>query len=195
MRKLAFWLVGLICVVAGTAGLLVFATSGATVFRVEDAGRTVYIEGPITGAGTERFQRILEQEPDLRLVALGDMPGASDANWLLAIGYLIRDAGLATEARGAIDNDAIFLLMAGVERRIDDAVLLVTDAVGARDLGLPFDRSSVAVSERAAFIRDMTGRDDITGFFEDLRNGPPGIAGVQVTLSAEQIEALDLITQ
>lgn len=178
-------------VVAGmvTAFLIYIMGQGATEFRVEAGGTRVHIDGPITGAGTERFQRILEQNPNLTTVALGNMPGTSDANWLLAIGYLIRDAGLRTEVVGVVWNDAILLMLGGAERRIGrEGALIVTDSIAAAQTGIPFDRTEVALAERAAYVTDMLGSDDFAIYMEDLRD-----AGGRVTLDADTIDRFGLI--
>ncbi|AHM04730.1 hypothetical protein roselon_02403 [Roseibacterium elongatum DSM 19469] len=173
-RKLLIWALGLIVAVGGTAALLVFATSGATTFRVED-GTRLHVEGKITGASTERVTNLLEQHPGLSEVVLGDIPGTDDANWLLAIGYHFRNAGLSTRAVGTLDNDAILLWLAGTERRIDGGRFRVSDAAGARDLGLPFDRSDVAVAERRRFALAILGDEGFAREIEALR----ALGGVQ----------------
>ncbi|GAA5079423.1 hypothetical protein N0B44_22945 [Roseibacterium beibuensis] len=167
-KRLLFWALGLVVAVGGTAALLVLAMAGATTFRVED-GTRLHVEGKITGASTERVTNLLEQHPGLTEVVLGDIIGTDDANWLLAIGYHFRNAGLTTRAVGTLDNDAILLWLAGVERRIDGGTLRVTDAESARELGLPFDRTPVAAAERRRFSTAILGDEGVALAIEALR--------------------------
>lgn len=192
MRRALLVLGVLVALGVGTAGLLLLATTGATVFETRDGGRTLHIEGPITGAGTERFQRLLEQTPGLRTVTLGDLPGTDDVTWLLSIGYQIRAAGLDTVAVGALDNDAILLHLAGVSRRVEEGGRFrITDADGARQLGLPHDRRAVSDAERRAYIVAMTGSDGFADALDALRSDAGGDI---VTLGAAEIARFGLVT-
>jgi hypothetical protein len=167
-RRLAIWLAVLLFVGGGTFGLISLAMSGATEFRVEDERRLV-IEGPITGASTERVQRILEQNPGLEEVVLGDIPGTSDLNWLLAIGYLFRQNELATRAVGVLHNDGILLLLAGDPRVIDGGRLVLTgDALARRD-GLPVDPRPVTLAERQGYVARMLGDAGFADYMVETR--------------------------
>ena len=59
---------------------------------------------------------MLDENLTLEVVVLGDIPGADDAGWLIQMSNFIRERGLATRAEGDLNNDAILLFLAGVER-------------------------------------------------------------------------------
>ncbi|WP_375550241.1 hypothetical protein [Rhodophyticola porphyridii] len=154
-RRVLFWGLGLVILGAATAGLLYFATAGATVFRVE--GDRMYMSGPMTGASPERFEMLVEQNPGLRTVVLGDMPGAADITALLQNGYRIRRLGLTTEvAPGArIEGDAVWLVLAGAGRQIGAGAEIVISDWG----GAALAEDDVAHEERRRYVTDMLGGD------------------------------------
>jgi hypothetical protein len=154
-RRLILWLGVLAVAVAGTAGLVRLAETGGTVFRVE--GEVLHMAGPVTGAAADRLERTLEQNPGLRLLVLGDIPGGDDTTWLIGMASLIRQAGLATRADGEVVNDGILLFAAGVTREIGAGRLVLTDAGTARMGGLPFDTRPAAAQERARYSERMLG--------------------------------------
>ena len=60
----------------GGAALVQLAGSGATAFRLE--GQVLHLSGPVNGAAADRLQRMMEENPQITVIALGDMPGADD---------------------------------------------------------------------------------------------------------------------
>jgi hypothetical protein len=187
LRRLAIVLGVVVALGAGGFALIRLAESGATEFRVE--GNTLVIAGPVSGAATERLERLLEQTPGLSRVVLGDMPGTDDLTWLLGMGSLIRAYGLETVAEGALINDAVLLFVAG-ERRVmaGGALVLQSDAV-ARSEGHPVDRRPATVAERVRYAERMLGDAAFAGFFEETRASRD-----QHVLSEAELERFGLLT-
>lgn len=169
LRRLAIFAGVVLALGAGGAALIRLAESGATEFRVE--GDTLIISGPVSGAATERLGRLLEQTPGLERLVLGDLPGTDDLVWLVGMGHLIRDAGLATVAEGEIVNDAILLFAAGETRAMGGGALVLTSDGMARSLGQPVDRRPSATAERLRYLARMLGDADLAEFMAETRAG------------------------
>jgi len=167
--------------------LIRFAGEGATVFRVD--GAELFVEGLLSGASTERIERLLEEHQQLEVVVLGDMPGADDTVWLTQMGYLIRAAGLDTRAEGQIANDAILLFAAGVNRELAGGDLVLSDAATARDRGWPLDTSDVARVVRRDFLGDMVGTPALAEAWDT--GLPEGRAWVLSEMELRQFGLLD----
>jgi hypothetical protein len=167
LRRLAILLGVVVALGAGGAALIGLAERGATEFRVE--GGTLTISGAVSGAATERLERLLEQTPALERVVLGDLPGTDDLSWLAGMGYLIRRAGLATVAEGEIVNDAILLFAAGSPRVMGGGRLVLRSDAMARRLGHPVDRTPSTQAERVRYLQQMLGDDAWAGFAADIR--------------------------
>ncbi|NKX46291.1 hypothetical protein [Roseicyclus persicicus] len=167
-RRLWLWLAAAAVVVAGTAGLIALATAGGTILRVEE-GRRIIVEGPITGAATERFQRFVEANPGLLEVVLGDNSGTGDVTWLVQMGDVIRREGLMVRATGTLDNDAILLFLAGTVRGLDGGRLVLTGDAAARRAGLPVDSRPVAATLRTQYVERMLGSPDFAAYMAETR--------------------------
>jgi len=167
LRRLLIFAAILVAMLAGGGALIRFAGAGATEFRV--TGPEMFIAGPISGAAADRIERLLDEHPELEAVVLGDIPGADDTGWLVQMGYLIRGRGLATRAIGDLNNDAILLFAAGVDREVQGGNLVITGADVARSRGWPYDDSSAARVERGAYARVMLGDAAFVEFAETLR--------------------------
>lgn len=151
----------------GGTGLVRMMGASATEFQVE--GSVLRLSGPISGAASDRLERVLEQTPGLRTLSIGDTPGADDVSWLLGMAHMISAAGLSTRADGAVVNDAILLFLAGAEREIGTGGFhLHSDAV-LRDLGAPQDRSASASAERADLVTRILGSAEFAIFMAQTR--------------------------
>lgn len=167
LRRLAILAGVVLALGAGGAALIRLAESGATEFRVE--GDTLTISGPVSGAATERLERLLEQTRGLERVVLGDLPGTDDLSWLVGMGYLIRGAGLETVAEGEIVNDAILLFAAGERRVMGEGRLVLRSDAMARRLGQPVDRRPSAPAERARYLERILGDGALAAFEAEMR--------------------------
>ncbi len=160
MRLLFIWMAASVVVVAATAGLLWFSTASSAQFQVE--GDRLSVSGQLTLASTERLDRLLEEHEGLTTFVVGDVSPESDATSLMQKGLLLRGAGLETEVAADITlvGDAIYLFLAGVERRLaTGAALVATDwqtRVGPASL-LPPEHP--AHQERLDYVQRMLGSD------------------------------------
>lgn len=157
-----------LAVIAGGYGLIRFAGAGATVFQLE--GAVLHISGPISGAASDRLQRFLEENDEIALVSLGDIPGADDVGWAAGMGRVIRASGVDTQAAGPIVNDAILIYLGGVERRVADAGTFVfqSDAL-QQTTGIAVDQSPAAQSDRERLVTTMLGNPDFAAFMAEMR--------------------------
>lgn len=162
MRRVLLWLVVVVIVVAATAGLLWWTTASAAQFRVE--GERLEVSGQLTLASTERLDRLLEEHGQLTTLVIGPVLAEGDVTALLQKGLLVRGAGLNTEVAEGTDlrGDAVYLFMAGVERRLGAGARLVltgwqTPAGPAADL--PLDHP--AHQERVDYVTRMLGSPDV----------------------------------
>ncbi|MBF9060026.1 hypothetical protein HKCCSP123_12615 [Rhodobacterales bacterium HKCCSP123] len=165
-RRLAILLGVLVALGLSGAALIRLAESGATEFRVE--GETLVIAGLVSGAATERLERLMAQTC-LTRVLLGDMPGTDDLTWFLGMGLLIRSHGLETVAEGVLINYAILLFAAGERRVLAGGELVLHSDALARAQGHPVDRRPATVAERARYAERMLDDAGFAAFFEETR--------------------------
>jgi hypothetical protein len=172
MRGLLIWLGAAVVVIGATAGLLWWTTATAAQFRVE--GDRLAVSGQLTLASTERLDRLLEEHRGLTTLVVGDVADVSDALSILQKGQVVRAAGLATELADGVTltGDAVYLFLAGTERRVGDgAGLVVTDwqtRVGPASL-LP--REHPAHEERRDYMRRMLGSEDFYWYMLEAGEG------------------------
>ena len=167
LRKLGIALAVVAVFGAGGFGLVRMMDAGATEFRVE--GEVLRISGPLSGAAADRLQRLLEENPALTVVALGDIPGADDVAWTVQMGGLIRAAGLDTRAEGRVVNDAILLFVGGTERRMAGGVLALHSDAVQRAAGVAVDESTAAEADRVRFVAAMLGDAELATFMAGMR--------------------------
>lgn len=172
----------------GGFALVRLAGAGATEFRVE--GPVLHMSGPVSGAAADRLQRLLEENPGLSVLALGDMPGADSVMWATGMGRLIRAAGLETRAEGVIVNDALLLYLGGAERQVTGGQLVLHSDMVQRRAGVAVDSSFSAQAEREKFMIALLGSDDFARFMAEMR----GSRDTHV-LSAADIARFGLQTQ
>ncbi|WP_439137346.1 hypothetical protein [Roseicyclus sp.] len=153
--------------VLGGAGLIQLAGSGATAFRLE--GQVLHLSGPVNGAAADRLQRMLEESPQITVIALGDMAGADDVVWAAQMAGLIRAAGLQAEARGDVVNDAILLFLGGAERRLAGGALVLQSDAMQRRMGVDVDRSIAADADRQRLVTTMLGDAGFADFMKATR--------------------------
>jgi hypothetical protein len=172
MRGLLIWLGAAVVVIGATAGLLWWTTATAAQFQVE--GDRLTVSGQLTLASTERLDRLLEEHEGLATLVLGDIAVESDATSLLQKGAVVRGAGLGTEVADGVTltGDAVYLFLAGTERRLGDgAGLVATDwqsRVGPASL-LP--REHPAHEERRDYMRRMLGSEDFYWYMLEAGEG------------------------
>lgn len=90
-------------------------------FRVLDAGRAALVDAT-DGESPRAFAAMLRDHPGIATLELIECPGTDDDTANLALGRLIRAAGIATHvpAGGSVRSGAVELFLAGARRTIDD---------------------------------------------------------------------------
>ncbi len=157
----------LLAVGLGGFALIRLAGAGATEFRLE--GQVLHMSGPVSGAAADRLQRFLEENPNLAVLALGDMPGADSVMWAAGMGRLVRAAGLETRADGVVVNDAILLFLGGVTRQVAGGALVLHSDAMQRRAGVATDSSLSAQADREKFATAMLGEDGFAQFMAQMR--------------------------
>jgi len=167
IRRLALALAVVAAMAGGGFALVRMMDAGATAFRVE--GEVLHISGPVSGAAADRLQRLLEEHPGVRVVALGDSPGADDVAWVTGMGRMIRGAGLATRLEGRVANDAIFLFLGGTPRSVASGTLALHSDAVQREMGIAVDDSTAAEADRIRFVEAMLGDAGFADFMAETR--------------------------
>ncbi|WP_336987336.1 alpha/beta hydrolase [Altererythrobacter aquiaggeris] len=90
-------------------------------FRVLDDGRAALVDA--TGAlSPGQFGAMLRDYPQIATLEMIDCPGTDDDRANLAVGRMIRSAGITTvvPAGGSVRSGAVELFLAGAKRRMDE---------------------------------------------------------------------------
>lgn len=167
LKRLGIALAVILALGAGGAVLVRMMDTGATAFRI--AGPVLHVAGPISGAAADRLDRLLEANPGVTIVALGDIPGADDVAWVTSMGRLIRAAGLETRLEGAVVNDAIFLFLGGGARSLAGGRLVLQSDARQRQMGVAVDQSTAAEADRQRFVAAMLGMGAFADFMAQTR--------------------------
>lgn len=90
-------------------------------FRVHDQSRASLV-GVTNGATPGQFAALLRDFPDIAVLDMVECPGTDDDRANMALGRMIRAAGIATHvpAGGSVRSGAVELFLAGAKRQIDD---------------------------------------------------------------------------
>ena len=167
LKRLGLVLGVLVALGAGGFGLVRMMDQGATSFRVD--GAVLHMSGPVSGAAADRLDRLLEENPSITVLALGDIPGADDVNWVTGMGRLIRAQGLDTRVEGQVVNDAIFLFLGGVARSMAGGALVLQSDAMQRQAGVGIDLSTAAEGDRRRFVEAVLGGPDFAVFMTETR--------------------------
>ena len=167
LKRLGIALAVILALGAGGTVLVRMMDTGATAFRVE--GSVLQVSGPISGAAADRLDRLLEENDGITVLALGDIPGADDVNWVTGMGRLIRGAGLETRLDGAVVNDAIFLFLGGTARSMAGGALVLQSDAAQRQAGVAVDQSTAAAGDRLRYVEAMLGAPEFAEFMAETR--------------------------
>lgn len=145
-------------------------------FRVVDPTRAEMI-GVTDRQSPAQFRAMLRDFPQLRELALVECPGTDHDIANLAVGRMIRAAGLETHvpAHGSVRSGAVELFLAGESRRIDDgaefAVHSWRDTIG-REAG-DFGANEGANATYLAYYREMGMSEPQARAFYAMTNSVP----------------------
>ena len=143
-------------------------------FRVLDERRAALVDA--TDAASPRaFQAMLRDHPGIAELEMIECPGTDDDTANLALGRMIRAAGIATHvpADGSVRSGAVELFLAGVTRSIDDGAEFAVHAWLDSDGREPDDFAADSAVNRAylEYYRQM-GLADAQAFY-DMTNAVP----------------------
>jgi hypothetical protein len=143
-------------------------------FRVLDANTAAVVDVTDEASPAE-FQTMLRDYPQLATLRFVDCPGTYDDRANLAVGRLIRAAGLMTEvpAGGSVRSGGVELVLAGVEQEIDDRAEFAVHAWLDEDGREAGDYGSESPEHRKylAYYRDM-GLEDAEAFYAMTNSVP-----------------------
>ena len=143
-------------------------------FRVLDARTAAMVEATDEDSPAQ-FRAMVRDFPALATLRIVECPGTYDDRANLALGRLIRAAGLETEvpAGGSVRSGGVELVLAGVTRTIDDeaefAVHAWEDEDGLQAGDYPSDSPENA--KYLAYYREM-GLADPRGFYAMTNSAP-----------------------
>jgi hypothetical protein len=145
-------------------------------FRVEDATHAALVG--ITDEQTPRqFAAMLRDYPALAELDLIECPGTFDDHANLALGRMIRRAGLETHvpAGGSVRSGAVELFIAGARRSIDDGARFAVHAWEDEDGLQPADYPADAPdnTKYLTYYRDMGMSADEASSFYAMTNSVP----------------------
>ena len=143
-------------------------------FRVLDDRRAALVD--VTDAASPgEFQAMLRDHPGIAAIEMIECPGTDDDTANLALGRLIRAAGISTHvpAGGSVRSGAVELFLAGRTRQIDDGAEFAVHAWRDSDGREPGDFAADSPVNRAylEYYRQM-GLADAQGFY-DMTNAVP----------------------
>jgi len=145
-------------------------------FRVLDA-RTAALVGITDGASPAAFRAMLRDHPDLAVLAFVECPGTYDDRANLALGRMIRAAGLAAwvPAGGSVRSGAVELVLAGISLRIDDGAEFAVHAWEDEDGHEAGDYAadSPENAKYLAYYREMGMSADAAAAFYAMTNAMP----------------------
>ena len=145
-------------------------------FRVIDEHRAALVS--LTDSySPAAFRRLLADHPGIKTLEMHDCPGTHDDRANLAIGRMIREAGIATHVPsfGSVRSGAVELFLAGAQRRIDEgasfAVHAWMDELGyqAHDYGAQHPQNA----KYLAYYQEMGMTRDQASAFYAMTNSVP----------------------
>lgn len=143
-------------------------------FRVLDA-QTAAVVDVTDETSPAEFQAMLRDYPQLATLRFIECPGTYDDRANLAVGRLIRAAGLVTEvpAGGSVRSGGVELVLAGVEQAIDDRAEFAVHAWLDEDGREADDYASGSPEHRKylTYYREM-GVEDAEAFYAMTNSVP-----------------------
>ncbi len=146
-------------------------------FAVLDGGQRAALLGTTDSDSPAQFAAMMKAYPDVRRIDLVEVPGTVDDDANLALGRMIRKAGLATHVpdQGSVRSGGVELFLAGVERSAaptaEFAVHSWRDEDGREAGDLP--DSDPVHQAYLAYYRDMGLSADTARAFYKMTNETP----------------------
>jgi hypothetical protein len=123
-------------------------------------GTRLLMSGEITSQTPANFERVLNENPQVRTIVQTDMAGSLDDEAVLEMGYLLRQRGLNTHltARSEIYSGAVDLFLAGRQRTMQrGAVIGVHSWADGFGEGADYPRDAREHRGNVAYTRAMLG--------------------------------------
>ncbi|RDC60816.1 Beta-lactamase [Alteripontixanthobacter maritimus] len=145
-------------------------------FRVLDDSRAALVDATNTGSPAH-FAAMLAAHPGIETLQLVECPGTDDDRANLALGRMIRSAGLATHVPrgGSVRSGAVELFWAGATRRVDEGAEFAVHSWLDED-GLQADDFAATAPENSMYLNyyiEMGMAAPDARAFYDLTNSVP----------------------
>lgn len=150
------------CEIAAVAMMNMVET---TVFTVN--GSKLLMSGEINSQTYDQFIKVISQNPQIKVLVEGNVPGSLDDDTMIKLAYKVRALGLDTHltSTSEIYSGGVDLYLAGVHRTMErGAVIGVHSWSDGRKEAKDYPRSSPVHEQNRKYIEDMLGRDDFYWF-------------------------------
>ncbi len=173
-------------------GALALVAGCGTVTRLQQGlefsvvNERLIIRGEISARTAAAFADVLKQNPQVSVIVLQHITRVTDVPAVFAIGRMIRARGLHTalQSDSDIHAEAVFMFLAGVERRMVAGAQIGLGSWTARDFSRAPDFAGAS-----EYTVEMLGSDAFYLFA--LRNGPSD--GIYV-MTEDEIAQFGLLT-
>lgn len=126
-------------------------------------GEVLRLDGLVNTRALRQFVQVLDENPQLAVVELGEVEGSIDDEVVAEMGYTLRERGLDTLAtnQSEVFSGGVDLFLAGVNRSAaQGAVIGVHEwADGFGKSARDFERGSKQHEPTRSYIEDMLGSD------------------------------------
>lgn len=138
-----------------------------TTTRLEVKDKNLYMDGIINEKTYDQFVKILNDNPQIKTLVEGDVPGSIDDDTMIKLAYFIRDKGLNTKilSNSDINSGGVDLFLAGVERTMEKGAKIGVHSWsdGEKDAAeYPVDSPKHEANRK--YIETMLGSDDFYWF-------------------------------
>lgn len=126
-------------------------------------GEVLYVDGLINTRALRQFVQILDDNPRLAVVVLGDVEGSIDDEVVAEMGYTLRERGLATRVTSSSEvfSGGVDLFLAGVDRTASPGAVLGVHEweTGFGQSARDYPRGARQHEPTRSYIEDMLGSD------------------------------------
>lgn len=169
------------------------ALNAAPITRFDVQGTRLIMNRSINARTPAAFEAILAANPQITTLVLQDVPGSLDDDSMIALGYRVRELGLATHltSTSEVHSGGVDLFLAGVRRSMQPGAELGVHSWsdGVNDAA-DYPPDSVEHYQNKSYIRAMLGSEEFYWF--TIHAAPAD--GIYL-LTPEDIRRFGLLTQ
>ena len=161
--------------------------------KFEVVGDQLIMNDEINSQTLKQFNKIIAENPEIKTLVEGQVPGSNDDDTMIALAYRVRELGLNTHLNSdsAIYSGGVDLFLAGVERTMEKgAVIGVHSWSDGFKTAIEYSREAPEHEQNRKYIEDMIGDDS---FYWFTIEAAPFDSILEMT--AEDIKKYGLITK